>query len=125
MPTWTNTAEYVAVDSRGAICYQINLEKMKITSTLDKLHHEGDSVEYRTLIHVIFAIDTTTDNGDIHPKSFCHSCYLTMLNIIEKPSYQSYYVKVFQFSSHPTNGSCCDICKKLTKGSRPKKVKRG
>ena len=70
---------------------------------------------HRSLLQTVYGLDTTTDDSDTHPPSFCNQCYGTakLTSSTDRGP--------IQWSPH--SETFCFICDVKQKGGRPKKRK--
>ena len=76
-----------------------------------------------------FGVAVSGDSADVHPVSFCHSCYNVLVRTRKAKEANRLYtpsVEVFSWSPHIV--SSCTVCehfRKAASGGRPKKQKIG
>ena len=78
--------------------------------------------KYLTILEGL-GIDPANDNDDIHPGSFCNSCYLTAKRLPHSSSKIRPVRAHVEWLAH--SDSYCQICDGQCKGGRPKKSSSG
>lgn len=73
--------------------------------------------QYTLLLHSL-GIDQSTDNEEVHPGSFCHSCYVSAKTLVSSGKNRP-TSEVVQWSPHSEEN--CNVCDIRCKGGRPKK----
>ena len=63
-------------------------------------------------------VDLSGDEAEIHPESFCNSCYLTAKRLLSRSDANSLHSPA---QWYPHNETICDVCDVKCKGGRPKK----
>lgn len=82
-----------------------------------KTKHPRPCKDYLEQIKVTFAVDCSTEDGDIFPQNLCHTCYCKL--------YKEKTQKAASWKSHPRTGACdvCQMFDEQKKGGRPKKYR--
>ena len=81
--------------------------------------------KYASVIE-LFGVDPTKDDEEVHPGSYCNSCYLTAKRASRSGSVTTHNHPIrtcVEWIPHDDNH--CDVCDVLSKGGRPKKSKSG
>ena len=75
-----------------------------------------------------FGVPVSGDSADVHPVSFCHSCYNVLARARKAKGDNRVYtpsVELFSWSPHVANCAVCDHFQKAASGGRPRKKKIG